>query len=79
MGRREIERKGYQLFISNKVKLELESEKRIFFSVKSREKHSVIFDKEKGKWECDCAYFSIKGKECSHIIACKFYLRNLLR
>ena len=30
--------------------------------------------KEKGKWSCDCQFFSLKQRECSHILACKLFL-----
>ena len=73
MGRREIEKKGRLLYLSGKVSLDLETDKRIFFTVQSNENHSVIYDKEKKRWECDCTYFSLKGDECSHIIACKLW------
>ena len=79
MGRKEVEKKGRHLFFTGKVKLDLETKKRIFFTVLSNEKHSVIYDKEKKKWECDCKYFSLKGKECSHIIACKLLLSSIHR
>ena len=72
----EIQRKGEQLFREGRVKKDLETDKRTFFTVTSSEKHSVIFDKRKNKWECDCKYFTLKQKECSHIYACKLYLQS---
>ena len=72
----EIKKKGEKLFKEGKVKKDLETDKRIFFTVSSSENHSVIFDKIKNKWECDCKYFTLKEKECSHIYACKLYLKS---
>lgn len=69
-----IRKKGEQLFKEGKVKKDFETDKRIYFTVTSSEIHSVIFDKTKNTWECDCKYFALKGKECSHIYACKLYL-----
>jgi hypothetical protein len=77
MGLKELEKKARKLFKEGRVKLDFESEKRVYFSVYSREIHSVIFDKEKNEFKCDCKYFSVKQKECSHIKACKFLLKNL--
>ena len=70
-------RKGYWLFKEGKVKKELETDKRIHFSVKSKDRiHSVIFDKVKNEFSCDCEYYSLHLKPCSHIIAAQFYLEK---
>jgi len=79
MGLKEVERKARRLFREGRVRLDFKSEKRIYFTVYSREVHSVIFDKEKNEFKCDCKYFSVKQKECSHIIACKFFIKDLER
>ncbi|MFH8038854.1 MAG: hypothetical protein QXJ14_02490 [Candidatus Aenigmatarchaeota archaeon] len=68
--------KAYRFLREKKVKLDFETEKRIYFTVKSNEIHSVFFDKEKKEWFCDCKYFSLKLKECSHIIACKLFRKT---
>ena len=67
---REVRRKGYALFKEGKVKVEFETTRRIHFSVEGEtETHSVIFDKEKEKWSCDCRWSSLKEGICSHIYA----------
>lgn len=67
---KEIKEKGLQLFKTGKVKKEIETDKRIHFKVEGEtEVHSVIFDKEKNRWECDCRYFALNRKKCSHIVA----------
>lgn len=66
-------RKGYWLFKQGKVKKELETDKRIHFLINSDEKHSVILDKIKNTYSCDCNFYSLKFKDCSHIIACKLF------
>jgi len=74
---KKTERKGYWLFKENKVKKELETDKRIHFTVKSGLKnHSVIFSKEKNKWICDCSFWSLKFQSCSHIHASRLFKRN---
>jgi len=75
MVKSEIKEKGERLFKEGRVKKDFETEKRIHFTVISSEKHFVIFDKIKNKWECDCKYFTLREKECSHIYACKLYLK----
>jgi hypothetical protein len=68
----EIKTKGYSLYNSKKVEKILETDKRIHFKVTGEtENHSIIFDKQKNKWECDCRYSTLQRKECSHVIACK--------
>lgn len=65
--------KAIHLFEEGKVVKEVETDKRIHFKViGDTENHSVILDKEKNKYECDCRFSTLKRKECSHIIASKF-------
>jgi len=74
---REIRAKGEILLRDGKVKKELETGKRIYFKVSGESDiHSVIFDKEKGKYECDCRFFALRQKECSHIVATRFLLKS---
>jgi hypothetical protein len=77
MALKEIEKKARKLFREGRVRLDFESEKRIYFTVYSRDVHSVIYDKEKNEFKCDCKYFSVKQRECSHIKACKLLLKDL--
>ena len=74
---KKIEKKGSELFKTGKVKKEVETDKRIHFKVQGEtEVHSVIFDKEKNEFSCDCKYSTLKGKECSHILAAKLILNS---
>jgi len=77
MALKEIEKKARRLLRESRVRKDFESEKRIYFTVYSRDVHSVIYDKEKNEFKCDCKYFSVKQKECSHIKACKLLLKDL--
>ncbi|MEM5883229.1 MAG: hypothetical protein QXQ77_03240 [Candidatus Aenigmatarchaeota archaeon] len=75
---REVRKKGYLLFRKNRVKKELETERRIHFKVEGEtEIHSVIFDKIKNKFFCDCSYFTLHERKCSHIIACELFLKKV--
>lgn len=70
-------RKGYWLYKQGKVKKEVETDKRAHFMVNGDDgSHSVIFDKIKYKWNCDCTFGSLKAKNCSHIIACMHFQDN---
>jgi len=74
---KEIKEKGYKLLKDGKVKKDLETGKRIHFKVQGEtEIHSVIFDKVKNEFECDCRYWSLRQKTCSHIIACELFLKK---
>lgn len=71
------ERKGYWLFKDGKVKRDLETDKRVHFLVKSKEQeHFVIFDKAKKEFSCDCEFYALHLKPCSHIIASQMCLNE---
>ena len=69
--------KAYWLSKQGKVTKDLENDKRIFFTVKTKNGNkSVIFDKLRKKWSCDCQFFSLKLTDCSHIKAAKNFLED---
>jgi hypothetical protein len=71
---KEIREKGLKLIGEGRVKKDLDTEKRVYFTVRGEtEKHSVIFDKTRNEWSCDCKFSSMKNRECSHIYACKLF------
>lgn len=64
--------KGKKLFEEGKARKEVNTDRRTHYKViGDTEDHSIIFDKVKDKWTCDCRYSALQNKECSHIIACK--------
>jgi uncharacterized Zn finger protein len=70
----EVKKKGQRLFSTGKVKKEIDTDRRTHFIVQGEtEKHSVIFDKERKRWSCDCRYFALTQRMCSHIIAAKIF------
>ena len=72
-----LRKKSEKLVREGKVKKDMDSNRRMFFTVEgSSGTYSVIFDREKGTWSCDCKYSSMKGKECSHIHACKLMIKQ---
>ncbi len=73
----EVKKKGLNLFSAGKVKKDFETDRRTHFSVQGEtEKHSVIFDKEKNNWSCDCRYFALTQKMCSHIVAAELLTKE---
>lgn len=67
----EIVQKGKLLVELGKVSKDLDTEKRVYFSVEGEEEeHSVIFEKGNKEWKCDCKYNSLHNRLCSHIYAC---------
>ena len=70
-------RKGYWLFKNGKVRKEVDTPKRIHFTIfNDEENRQVMYDKTKDCWSCDCRFYALKLKDCSHIIACKLFMRN---
>lgn len=66
--------KGYWLFKEGKVKPDIDTPKRKYYKVHGdTEEHSVIYDKSKKQWKCDCQFFSLKIQDCSHTIACRLF------
>ncbi len=75
---KDVRKKGYLLFRKGKVRKVLETDRRIHFEVEGEtDIHSVIFDKIRKTFNCDCPYFSLHQKACSHIVAVKLFLRRL--
>ena len=73
----EVRKKGLQIYADGRVKKTLDTHKRTHFSVTGdTEEHSVIFDKEKNIWMCDCKYYALRGKACSHTTAAQLMMKN---
>ena len=67
---KEIIWKGKILFEKGKVTKDIDTEKRTYFTVEGEsERHSVIFEKRKKEFKCDCKFNSLHHKKCSHILA----------
>ena len=70
--------KGIRL--TNSVKLDYKTEKHISFIVKGDEStHNVMYFDEKKyekKWQCDCKWYTLQDKLCSHIIAVNLAVKN---
>jgi hypothetical protein len=77
---KEVKEKALRLFKEKKVRKEVETEKRIHFKVEGEtDVHSVIYDKQKNEWSCDCPFSTLKEKYCSHILACMLKQGKKLR
>ncbi len=69
----ELVRKGRILFAMDKVTKDIDTEKRIYFVVQGESgEHSVIYEKEKKEFKCDCKFNSLHDRKCSHVFACMF-------
>ncbi len=67
----EIMRKGKILLEFGKVQKDIDTEKRTYYIVEGEsETHSIIYEKRKKEFKCDCKFNSLHHKICSHIIAC---------
>ena len=67
----EIMRKGKILLEFGKVQKDIDTEKRTYYVVEGdSESHSVIYEKGKKEFKCDCKFNSLHHRRCSHIIAC---------
>ncbi len=66
--------KGYWLFKEGKVKIDTDTPQRKYYKVEGdTEEHSVIYNKKKKTYSCDCQFFSLKIKDCSHTVACRLF------
>jgi hypothetical protein len=74
---KEVREKALRILREGKVKKDIETEKRIHFTVQGEtETHSVIYDKIKKEWSCDCMYLTLREKTCSHILAAQLFLKQ---
>ena len=67
-------RKARELVRNQKVRCEGLIGSSVYFKVQTDSLHDVIFKIPGRKWLCDCEYYTRKGKDCSHILACKMFL-----
>lgn len=73
----EVKRKAAKLFAGGRVRKQMDTDRRAYFEVRGEtEKHSVVFDKTRNAWSCDCKFSSMMDRECSHIAACKMSEKN---
>lgn len=70
--------KGVRL--SDKVRIDYGTSKHISFIVEGDEsEHNVMYFTEKfgdKQWQCDCKWYALQNKICSHIIAVNLALKN---
>ncbi len=72
-----VRKKGSRLFMLGRVRLELDAGRRVYFKVKGdEEEHSVVYDRERNEWSCDCKYWVLHFKWCSHIYAAYLFLKK---
>ncbi len=65
--------------IMRSVRLDYKTGKHISFIVKGEEEHSVMYFGEKPgskRWQCDCKWYTLQNKLCSHIIAVNLAVKD---
>lgn len=65
--------KAGKLLESGKVSLDKEAGGSVYFAVAG---HDIIYRLAQKKWMCDCEFFSVKTKYCSHILAVHLFLES---
>ncbi len=69
--------KARELVSQNRVIKDVDSEKRIHFKVLGdTEEHIVTYNKLKDIYDCDCSFFTLRHKTCSHITACILHTKT---
>ena len=71
-----VVKKGIKLFLAGDAKLEKTTDSAIYFRVSSKNTHEVVMRLRPRKWSCDCTYFSLKVKPCSHIVSAMLLLEK---
>jgi hypothetical protein len=70
--------KGIKL--TNKVRVDYSTSKHVSFIVEGEEnEHNVMYFTEKPgskKWQCDCKWYTLQNKICSHIIAVNLAIKK---
>jgi hypothetical protein len=68
--------KAQKLTEDDRVKFEGLVGSSLYFQVFTDNEHQVIFRITNNRWMCDCQWSSLHKKDCSHILACKQWLKN---
>lgn len=65
--------KAKRLLGEGAVSLDREAGGSVYFAVGG---HDIIYRLAQKKWMCDCEFFSMKTKYCSHILAVHLFLES---
>jgi hypothetical protein len=69
--------KAEHLLEHGKVKLKSETANAIYFDVFDGKVRDVYYIKNRDHWSCSpCTHFAMTTKPCSHILACRLYLKR---
>jgi len=72
-----IYRKAKKILDINSISIKANTGNAVYFDVKVGDKvYDVYYLTRLNKWSCTCRWFSLKIKDCSHIISCKMFLYN---
>jgi len=66
------------LELVDKVKLDYKTDKHISFIVENDNRHNVMYfsERKEDNWQCDCKWYTLQNKICSHIIAVNLAIKN---
>lgn len=67
--------KAGRLLAEGAVTLDREAGGSVYFAVGNHH-HDIIYRLAQKKWMCDCEFFSVKTKYCSHILAVHLFLER---
>jgi len=60
-----------------KVVKETETKRTVYYHVPGTEEvHNVRYNKRQNEWTCDCRFFAVTMKPCSHILAATKYMEE---
>lgn len=65
--------KAVGLFEDGAVALDRRAGGSAYFAVRG---HDIIYRLDRKRWMCDCEFFSLKTKYCSHILAVHLFLES---
>ncbi len=65
--------KAERLLREGAVTLDREAGGSVYFAAGG---HDIIYRLAQKKWMCDCEFFSVKTKYCSHILAVHLFLES---
>ena len=63
-----IKQKAEFTLLKEEAKKTEDTRYRTYYKVRQ---YSIIYNKRKKEWGCDCRWFSVMMIDCSHILACK--------
>lgn len=75
-----IYKKAKKILDNDNISIKAITGNAVYFDVKVNDKlYDVYYLTRLNKWNCSCKWFSIRTKDCSHIISAEVYLVGYLK